>query len=482
MSVEPRDALGEFWTRWQGHVINGVFPLGRFVGCSDHSGVFLTRADALHRSPLAIKLVPTNRALAELLLPRWKRAGSLIHPHLLRSLEWGGCQLDGSPHLYLVMEYADQTLAQLLQHRALTDEEARELLPPVLEALSFLHARHLVHGQLKPSNILVVGDQLKLASDTIRRPGEAMPGHRAPTVYDAPETRLGDSSTASDIWGFGVSLFEALTRQVPTSLQGAHSTVMLPADLSPAFRKRVASCLSVSPEDRPSVAELMTWVSAPTTEPAAPAAAQPGVSHAAPSRAGIEGSPRQAERREPTRQPSSRRSVMPAALVLAAASMLALIGTAARLLKNHPGPVRQSAALTAPTGASAQPEAVAQNTPAAQGAPSTGRTTGAPEPATAAKPAALSVLRAAIPDVPLRARQTIHGHIQVWVAVGIDPNGSVGTVETERAGPSRYFHRLALQAAKKWTFSPSTSAARRRMQIRFDFSREGTKGRALSAD
>src|ERR1700751_4923803 len=135
MSVEPSDVTSEVWMRWQGHVVNGVFPLGRYLGCSDHSGVFLTQS-ATRPSELAIKLVPTNRALAETLLPRWKRACGLAHPHLLRLVEWGGCQLEGLPYLYAVMEYADQTLAQLLSHRALPDDEGRELLLPTLDALA----------------------------------------------------------------------------------------------------------------------------------------------------------------------------------------------------------------------------------------------------------------------------------------------------------------------------------------------------------
>ena len=58
--------------------------------------------------------------------------------------------MDGLPYLYTVMEYADQTLAQLLLHRALTDEEVQEMLVPVLDALAFLHERNLMQGQLKP--------------------------------------------------------------------------------------------------------------------------------------------------------------------------------------------------------------------------------------------------------------------------------------------------------------------------------------------
>ena len=118
MSVEPSE-LTELWTRLQGHVVNGVFPLGRCLGSSDHSAVFLTRS-AGQAAELAIKLVATNRSLAETQLPRLKRAGALAHPHLLRLLEWGGCQLEGLPYLYAVMEYADQTLAQLLQNRHCT--------------------------------------------------------------------------------------------------------------------------------------------------------------------------------------------------------------------------------------------------------------------------------------------------------------------------------------------------------------------------
>ena len=137
---------------------------------------------------------------------------------------------------------ADQTLAQLLLNRALTDDEAREMLPPLLDALAFLHGRNLLQGQLKPSNVLVVGDQLKLASDTVRRASEAPMSTSNPTVYDPPEARHGASSTAGDIWALGVSLFEALTRRQPSGL-GEPREVVLPGDFSPTFRDVVARCL-----------------------------------------------------------------------------------------------------------------------------------------------------------------------------------------------------------------------------------------------
>src|SRR3989440_10424970 len=212
MSMELRESMSAVWTRWQGQVIDGAFPLRRYLGCSDHSGVFLTELTAREPSEVALKLVPTTSTLGESQLSDWNTAASLAHPHLIRLFKTGRCPLGRLPCLYAVMEDADQNLAQLLRHRALTEDEAREMLLPTLNALAFLHNRNLVQGQLKPANILVVGDQLKLASDTIRHVNAGTMSANTPTVYDPPEARHGSSSTADDIWALGVSLFEALTR------------------------------------------------------------------------------------------------------------------------------------------------------------------------------------------------------------------------------------------------------------------------------
>jgi len=57
-----------------------------------------------------------------------------------------------------------------------------------------------------------------------------------------------------------------------------------------------------------------------------------------------------------------------------------------------------------------------------------------------------------MPDVPRRASQTIRGRVKVSVRVIVDPDGTVFAALTDHAGPSRYFERLAIDAAKKWTF------------------------------
>jgi outer membrane biosynthesis protein TonB len=62
----------------------------------------------------------------------------------------------------------------------------------------------------------------------------------------------------------------------------------------------------------------------------------------------------------------------------------------------------------------------------------------------------------------------------------VNQDGSVFAAVPDRSGPSRYFQRLALDAAKKWTFPPADTPSQRLVQIHFDFSREGTTGRAVT--
>src|ERR1700731_3044965 len=208
--------MTEVWPNWQSEVVNGVYPLRRFLSGTEHSAVFLTESKAQDVATAAIKIIPAERVLTEAQLSHWMTAAGLSHPHLIRLLDAGHCQLGGRQFLFVVMEYAEQTLAQVLPQRALTPDEVREMLLPTLDALAFLHGKNLVQGQLKPSNILVVNDQLKLASDTVRPAGEATAYIVKSSVYDPPEAKDGSFSQAGDIWGLGITMVEALTQNPPS--------------------------------------------------------------------------------------------------------------------------------------------------------------------------------------------------------------------------------------------------------------------------
>jgi TonB family protein len=59
-----------------------------------------------------------------------------------------------------------------------------------------------------------------------------------------------------------------------------------------------------------------------------------------------------------------------------------------------------------------------------------------------------------MPDVPRNASNTIWGTVRVGVRVLVDAAGNVTQAEIQSEGPSRYFARLSLEAARKWHFAP----------------------------
>lgn len=439
--------MTEDWTKWENLVINGVFPLRRFLGKSDHSVVFLTDCKSQRLPDAAIKLIPSGPNLAEALLAQWRTAAALPHPHLIRVFESGRCQLGGQDFIFVVMEYAEQTLAQILPNRPLTSDEVRELLLPALDALAFLHRKNLVHGQLKPPNFLVVEDQLKLASDNIRPAGPPTARSAKSSVYEPPEARDGSLSAAGDIWGLGVVIVEALTQSPPGWTDQAAGTVSLPAALPASYVDIVRRCLSRNRAGRPSIGELEAQIKAAQQASVAP-----------PARVLL----REVRAVTARQLPRARwLAAGVAGIVIAAAIWVGL-----RSMPSHPNSP-QPAPATADAGQdfsqrAAPPAAAAQN-------PKASVSTASP------------VLHQEIPDVPRSARASIRGNIKVTVRVSVDRAGNVVGTTLEERGSSRYFARLATEAARKWKFVAAEDPPSRAWRLRFEFTRGGAAAHAVSS-
>src|SRR5712671_5799772 len=180
--------MSESWKQWEGQVVDARFLLRQYLGGSEHSAVFLTERGTPPQKA-AIKFIQVDEPDAELQLFRWKHATKLSNSHLLRTFESGRCHLSNFELLYVVMEYAEENLAQFLPQRPLTPAEARDVLVPTLEGLAYLHAEGVVHGHLRPSNILAIADCLKLSADSIclvaERAQSAAPVENAPGVTAA---------------------------------------------------------------------------------------------------------------------------------------------------------------------------------------------------------------------------------------------------------------------------------------------------------
>jgi TonB family protein len=248
--------MGDAPKDWEGQVVDGIFPLKKYVGGSDHSAVFLTEYAEGEGGRAALKLLPAERATADLQLTNWRFTAQLAHPNLLRLFRAGRCRIEGNDLLYVVMEFADEDLADILPGRALTPEEARDMLDPVLDALEYLHGKGLVHGDLKPSNILAAADQLKLSSDMISRAGETQGGFRKTSVYDAPEAVTGMKAPESDVWALGTTLIEVLTQKVPDWQPGPNREPVVPTSVPEPFWDIARRCLRLEPQRRVTVADI----------------------------------------------------------------------------------------------------------------------------------------------------------------------------------------------------------------------------------
>jgi TonB family protein len=407
--------------QYEGEIVGGEYPLERYLGGSEGRAVFLTRF-ASNRA--AIKLVLAGQAQAGELVERWNRAAALSHPHLVRIFAAGTGALGGMPLAYLVMEYAEENLAEVLRERPLTTDETREMLEPVADALAYLHGQGLVHGNLKPSNILAAEDTVKISSEAVS---------------------AGDP--AGDIRALGVTLVQALTQPAATVTQGSqdHAVDALPVP----FREMAQNCLHPDPQLRWSAGKIAAWLRSEQPASTLTASTAPVA--------------------KPVGKPRPWYYVAAVTLVVVGAAIVgslvmhrtaAPVPSAARQERPAPGSVPPG---PAPTGQTSAAKAAPPVTPDREA-----------EPPRSMRPARDGITRRVLPAIPARARDTIHGKATVVVRVAVDPSGNVTQATLERGG-SPYFGKLALEAARQWQFAPVEGAGPRNWILRFEIMRTATQ-------
>ena len=243
----------EAWKHWEGQLAGGKFRLRQYLGGSERGPVFLTEFDG---QKAAIKLIAADAQNADTQLARWALTANLAHPHLLRILQTGRCEVGGARMVYVVTECADEDLSQIIPQRALSPAEAREMLRPVLEALAYLHGKGMVHGHVKPSNIMAVGEELKISSDGISAARQANGERAKPNAYDAPEVGTRGASAAGDVWSLGVTLVEILTQQLPTWEWKGQEEPELPKAIPAPFGDIAKQCLRRDPQRRCTLTDI----------------------------------------------------------------------------------------------------------------------------------------------------------------------------------------------------------------------------------
>ncbi len=254
----------------------GSYTILALLGKGGMGEVWRARDSKLDRE-VAIKVLPEALASDTERVLRFEREAktlaSLNHPNIASI--YGFEEADGKR--FLVLEYVKgETLSDRLKGGPLQIDDALEVGKQIAEALEAAHERGIIHRDLKPANVQLRPDgavkvlDFGLAKALVDEPSESMISN-SPTItadYTRPGMVLGTApymspeqararvlDKRSDIWSFGVVLFECLTGEMhfggetPTHSMGAimHKQpdwTLLPPETPPTIQLLLRRCLT----------------------------------------------------------------------------------------------------------------------------------------------------------------------------------------------------------------------------------------------
>jgi len=198
--------------------------------------------------------------------------GSLAHPSIVRCFD---AVLEG-PRPHLVLELLDGPRLSTLERRyGIVVEQLLPLALQLCSALHYMAARGYTHLDVKPRNIIMSSTPKLIDLSVARRFEDARrtPEPIGTDAYMAPEqcdpARFGEIEPRTDVWGLGVTLYEALARRRPFP-DGARASETpserfpqlvrdpepLPRKIPPPVAEVVGACLHDHPRERPAAAEV----------------------------------------------------------------------------------------------------------------------------------------------------------------------------------------------------------------------------------
>jgi serine/threonine-protein kinase len=252
-----------------GTVINDRYEIRQSLGKGGMGEVFLAY-DRSTQQTVALKVVREESRMPgddEALRQELLHARSISHPNICRVHDlapssWGPI---------LVMEHIPgQTLHSHIRrrkaHGGYTADEFRKIASEICQGLAAIHAQGLVHGDLKPGNVMVTEDRSVIldfgfaqekARLAARRPG-APPDGGTPNYMSPERLRSGGASSEDDVYALGLTLWEMWTCRVPEPgfkprARPMKAQIMfdVPAGLSMDEVKQIHRCLSDDPQLRP---------------------------------------------------------------------------------------------------------------------------------------------------------------------------------------------------------------------------------------
>lgn len=256
MTTDPTDPM-------IGRVLDGRYAIASRIARGGMATVYVGHDNRLERK-VAVKVMHGHLADDDAFKRRFiqeaRSAARLSHPNVVNVFDQG----QDAHMAYLVMEYLPGiTLRDLLkQQQRLTADQAYEVSEAILAGLAAAHEAGIMHRDLKPENVLLADDgRIKIGDFGLARAasantttGQALLGTIA---YLSPElVTRGEADARSDVYAFGIMLFEMLTGKQPftgeqpmqIAYKHAHEDVPAPS--------------TVTHESTPELDELVLWTTA----------------------------------------------------------------------------------------------------------------------------------------------------------------------------------------------------------------------------
>ena len=260
-----------------GHIVSNRFSILRFVGAGAMGEVYEAE-DAELGGRVALKTIRPHLLDEPQTLSRFRReiqvARQVTHPNVCRVFDVGRDRFSDRELVYFTMEFLDgETLSMWMRTPARSFEAALPICRQIAAGLDALHARGIMHRDLKPGNVMlvdasggpraVIGDfglarefgcEVETVTQTV--------GIVGTPAYMAPEVLAGAPATAaSDLWAFGLLLHEVATgRRIAPGQK-------LDPELPAAWAAAIAHCLATEPSERPASAAAVIAALAPGNSP-----------------------------------------------------------------------------------------------------------------------------------------------------------------------------------------------------------------------